>query len=801
MLFVLAMLLALPLAAQAVTNTWSAAGSLTTGRYSHTATLLPSGKVLVAGGLGNAGYLASAELYDPVTNTWSAAGNLTTARNQHTATLLPSGKVLVAGGYNAGKLASAELYALDLGIAGNRRPLIGTVNSPLSIGSSLQLTGSGFTGDSEASSGDTQSSATNSPLVQLRRVDNDQIVWTSPAASSSRSDTSYASAPLSGLPLGAYALTVFVNAIPSFSQVIRVVAPTTHNVTPSAGSNGSISPNNVQVVIDGATTSFTVTPSTGYTSSVGGSCGGTLSGTTYTTNPITADCTVIASFTINTYTVTATAGANGTITPATQSVNYGSTASFTVTPSTGYTAAVTGDTCTVTNTSGTTWTSNAITSNCAVTATFTINTYTVTASGGTNGTITPASQSVNYGSTASFTVTPSTGYTATVTGDTCTVTHGSGTSWTSNAITANCAVTATFTINTYTVTASAGTNGTITPATQSVNYGSTASFTVTPGTGYTASVTGDTCTVTHGSGTTWTTSAITANCAVVATFVGVPALAITISDGHAFARYGVLLNYVVTVTNSGAGDATNVSLANILPAQLDAANTNWTCFGAGVGAICTPSGTGALNDSGIAIPAGRSLTWLLNAPVFPDASGATVDNTVSVSVGVSTVSATDSDILVIYRNGFEASSGTTVQDVPTQTVAGASCVADPTSETLDATSLRVVTVPTTLAQAPVDTILVALTGTDASFRIERLNLDTTPRVRLVVVAQDRIERASAWAATQAGAPLSLATVEADDGNRVLLLEGAASSLAMPLPATFANTLRLKYQVSVNGKCH
>jgi hypothetical protein len=82
-----------------VSNTWSAAGSLTSTRYEHTATLLPIGNVLVVGGFtSSSGIVASAELYDPGTNTWSAAGNLATARGLHTATLLPSGKVLVAGG-------------------------------------------------------------------------------------------------------------------------------------------------------------------------------------------------------------------------------------------------------------------------------------------------------------------------------------------------------------------------------------------------------------------------------------------------------------------------------------------------------------------------------------------------------------------------------------------------------------------------------------------------------------------------------------------------------------------------------
>ena len=84
-------------------------GSLRTARYGHTATLLPNGKVLVAGGRSsNASPLASAELYDQATGKWRTTGSLANARSGHTATLLPNGKVLVAGG--CAGLASAELY-------------------------------------------------------------------------------------------------------------------------------------------------------------------------------------------------------------------------------------------------------------------------------------------------------------------------------------------------------------------------------------------------------------------------------------------------------------------------------------------------------------------------------------------------------------------------------------------------------------------------------------------------------------------------------------------------------------------
>ncbi len=67
-------------------------------------------------------------------------------------------------------------------------------------------------------------------------------------------------------------------------------------VTPSAGGNGGISPNTAQTIAYGMQTSFTVTPAAGYSASVGGTCGGSLNGTTYTTTFITYNCMVEATF-------------------------------------------------------------------------------------------------------------------------------------------------------------------------------------------------------------------------------------------------------------------------------------------------------------------------------------------------------------------------------------------------------------------------------------------------------------------------------------------------------------------------
>ena len=94
------------------TGSWTSTGSLSTARFLHTATLLANGKVLVAGGNFGNGTVASAELYDPATGTWTFTGSLNTAREEHTATWLPGGKVLVAAGRgsNGFSFATAELY-------------------------------------------------------------------------------------------------------------------------------------------------------------------------------------------------------------------------------------------------------------------------------------------------------------------------------------------------------------------------------------------------------------------------------------------------------------------------------------------------------------------------------------------------------------------------------------------------------------------------------------------------------------------------------------------------------------------
>jgi hypothetical protein len=212
-----------------------ATGDMTTERSHPTSTLLPSGKVLVAGG-GNFQFnsLRSAELYDPATGRWALTAQMDTPRSLHTATLLPSGEVLVAGGLTDG-YAGEELYDQGLGFDSNWQPLLTTV-SPfiLQSGNSLTASGSRFKGISEASGGNgVQNSSSNYPLVQLRSLINEQTFLLSVDPATGWSDTSFTSTPItlmtttsSGFPIGYALVTVFANGVPSQSQFVLGAAPT-----------------------------------------------------------------------------------------------------------------------------------------------------------------------------------------------------------------------------------------------------------------------------------------------------------------------------------------------------------------------------------------------------------------------------------------------------------------------------------------------------------------------------------------------------------------------------------------------
>jgi len=114
--------------------------------------------------------------------------------------------------------------------------------------------------------------------------------------------------------------------------------PTTYTITASAGSGGSISPSGTVTINYGDSKTFTITPDKGYKISdvkVDGKSVGAVS--TYTFENVTSDHTIEATFAINTYTITASAGSGGSISPSgAVTVKSGDSATFTITPNSGY---------------------------------------------------------------------------------------------------------------------------------------------------------------------------------------------------------------------------------------------------------------------------------------------------------------------------------------------------------------------------------------------------------------------------------------------------------------------------------
>ncbi|MFI5253325.1 MAG: T9SS type A sorting domain-containing protein, partial [Bacteroidota bacterium] len=274
-------------------------------------------------------------------------------------------------------------------------------------------------------------------------------------------------------------------------------------ITSSAGSNGAISPTPTVNVDYSNSQHFSISPVTGYhvdSLIVDGSS--ITPDTQYTFTNVTANHTIHATFAINVFTITSSAGSNGTISPIPSvNVNYGDSTTFTLTPATGYHV----DSVYVDNVSqtgkallpskgnirraslytGTSYTFQNVKSNHTISVTFAIDVFTITSSAGPNGTISPIpSVNVGYGNSQHFSIIPVTGYhvdSLIVDGTSITP----DTQYTFTNVTANHTIHATFAINVFTITSSAGSNGTISPIPSvNVNYGDSTTFTFTPATGY-----------------------------------------------------------------------------------------------------------------------------------------------------------------------------------------------------------------------------------------------------------------------------------------------------------------------------
>ena len=256
---------------------------------------------------------------------------------------------------------------------------------------------------------------------------------------------------------------------------------------------------------------------------------------------------------------------------------------------------------------------------------------------------------------------------------------------------------------------------------------------------------------------------------------------------------------LVTVTNTGSADAANFSLSKSVPAELDAGLATWVCLVASSGGSCPASGSGDLNTAGITLPAGHTLFWLVSASVQPHAVGNTVEYSVATHLATGeTVSASDTDTLVIFRSGFDAPNADDA-NAPLPTLNA--CALDaPFSTFNDASVWEFLPLQKSTAMRPLQVVAKAFGSNATDLRIEQLNLDQTPRIRIVSIARNGAEHSSAWSNARDGAPLAIATIENGEGSRAVILVGAEALLELALPKPIAETLKFRASEAVNQDC-
>ncbi|MGA2324063.1 MAG: DUF2341 domain-containing protein [Sedimentisphaerales bacterium] len=202
---------------------------------------------------------------------------------------------------------------------------------------------------------------------------------------------------------------------PEPNALVGPAIPIQFIITASADANGSISPSGTITKNSGDSQLFTATPSEGYTVDKWSIDGAVVQtgGTTYTLSNIVATHTVSVMFKIQTFSVTASSDANGSISPSgTFGKDYGSSQLFSAIANTGYTVdkwTVDGN---VAQTGGTTYTLGNITAAHTIVLSFKMQTFSITASSDANGSISPSGTfGKDYGSSQLFSAIANIGYT------------------------------------------------------------------------------------------------------------------------------------------------------------------------------------------------------------------------------------------------------------------------------------------------------------------------------------------------------------------------------------------------------
>lgn len=252
-----------------------------------------------------------------------------------------------------------------------------------------------------------------------------------------------------------------------------------------AGDHGSVSPA-TQAVDYGGTASINITPEAGYhiTTITDNGTSMPISNPYVITN-VSTDHDVIVTFAITDYMVAASvAGGHGSVSPSTQIIASGGSATITITPNLGYHIAAVLDNG-ISKTAASPYVINNVNEDHSVVASFALDQLTVTAQAYGNGSVSPASQSVSYGATASINMNADTGYHVLFILDNDRLISPGTNPYVINNVTQNHTVRVLFTINKYEVTAAvAGGHGSVNPSSQSVPYGSTARIDLVPDTGY-----------------------------------------------------------------------------------------------------------------------------------------------------------------------------------------------------------------------------------------------------------------------------------------------------------------------------